>query len=598
MTGIREYLKEHRIIMDGAMGTYYAELMNGESSFSELANIDNPQLVQKIHQEYISAGANLIRTNTFAISTETLGVTEQEQEAIIRSAVASAKQAVKNVAQEEVFIAADIGPIHENAGCSEEEILDEYKRICDIFLTLDVDAFSFETFSDLYYIVPVVRYIRSKKDIFIMTNFCLNKNGFTKNGLSASKLLRETAKMSEIDACGFNCGIGSGHMSHIMEKLSYPDNKFVACLPNAGYPEQMHNRMVFMDNVEYFTENIVKIAEQGIDIIGACCGTTPAYIRSVSTHISHLQGKKHHSMEKCITSKKVELRKNAFYSKFSEGKKVIAVELDPPYDANYERIIECSQELKKQNIDVITMADSPMGRSRVDSILMSIKLANEVGVPVMPHISCRDKNMIAMRSALLGAYINDVRNLLLVTGDPVPSVSRMSTTGVFDYNSIQLMHFVKEMNEEHFSEEPFYYGGALNPTLGKVDKIIERMNKKIAAGALYFLTQPVFSEDAIARIKEIKERVDTKILCGIMPLISYRNATFIKNEFIGIDVPDEIIARYTPEMSKEEAENTGAAIARELIEKLNPYVDGYYFMLPFNRVSLIEKIKPAYEHTK
>lgn len=586
MIPIRDYLKNNRLIMDGAMGTYYSELENDEHTFSEFANIEKPDVIEKIHREYINAGAKVIRTNTFAMGIDSLGVSIEEQKILIQSACNIAKKA----ADGNVYIAGDIGPISENAEKSESEILEEYIRICDIFMEEDVDIILFETFSDLNYIKPLVTYIRSKKDTFIMTNFCLNKNGFTKNGLSASKLLYELSKIDEIDACGFNCGIGSGHMSNIMRKLKYPTNKYIACLPNAGYPEQMQNRMIFMDNVDYFTDNIKVIAGLGIDILGGCCGTKPNYIKSIVEKIDLKPIEKTSIIENYVSKSHVELRNNLFYSKFETGKKVIAVELDPPFDADYEKLIEYAQILKKQNVDVITMADSPMGRSRVDSILMSIKMARETGMHVMPHICCRDKNIIAIRSTILGAYINDIRNLLLVTGDPVPSENRMSTTGVFDYNSIQLMSFVKEMNEEHFSDEPLYYGGALNCTMGKVDQIVARMQKKIDAGCKYFMTQPIYSEEAIQRLIEIKKRVDTKILCGIMPLVNYRNANFIKNEFIGIDVPDHIINRYHPEMNKEEGEAVGAKIARELIEKLNPYVDGYYFMLPFNRVSLIQKI--------
>ena len=173
----------------------------------------------------------------------------------------------------------------------------------------------------------------------------------------------------------------------------------------------------------------------------------------------------------------------------------------------------------------------------------------------------------------------------------MPSEQRKATTSVFDYHSIRLMEFVKEMNQEHFIEDPIVYGGALNYCRGKIENVIDRMEKKIAAGASYFLTQPIYADEDIERIHQIKERVDTKILCGIMPLVSYRNANFIKNEMTGIHVPDEIVARYTPDMSKEEAEWVGAAIASEIIEKLSPYADGYYFMLPFNRVSLMEKIE-------
>jgi len=583
---IREYLKNNRLIMDGAMGTYYSELEGDERSFSEFGNINNPELIEKIHRDYINAGAMLIRTNSFAASVEALGVTDIEQKRIIVASCDIAKRAAKDKA----YVAGDIGPIKENAQSNESEVLEEYIRMCDLFLDADVDVILFETFSDMNYIKQLVTYIRSKKDVFIMTNFCLNKNGFTRNGLSATKLLSELSQIDEIDACGFNCGIGSGHMSNIMEKLKYPSNKYIACLPNAGYPEQMQNRMIFMDNVDYFTNNMKNIANLGIDIVGGCCGTTPKYIKNLVQKIDLKPVGKLSVLDSDIATVHKELRKNVFYSKFETGKMVIAVELDPPFDADYEKLVEYAHTLKKLGVDIITMADSPMGRSRVDSTLMSVKLSMETGISVMPHICCRDKNMIAIRSTLLGAYINDIRNLLLVTGDPVPSESRMLTTGVFDYNSIQLMNFVKEMNQEHFGDEPFYYGGALNPTMGKIDHIIERMQKKIDAGCKYFLTQPVYSDDAIARLAEIKRRVDTKILCGIMPLVSYRNANFIKNEFIGIEVPDNIVARYKPDMSKEEGEETGANIARELMVKLNPIVDGYYFMLPFNRVSLIGKI--------
>jgi homocysteine S-methyltransferase len=198
--------------------------------------------------------------------------------------------------------------------------------------------------------------------------------------------------------------------------------------------------------------------------------------------------------------------------------------------------------------------------------------------------------MISMRSVLLGAYIHGIRNLLLVTGDPVPGESRISTTAVFDYNSIQLMDYVKEMNTEHFAADPICYGGALNHGRGMIDKIVERMQRKIDAGCKYFLTQPIYSREDAERIRQIKERVDTKILCGIMPLVSYRNACFIKNEMGQINIPEEIIAGYRADMTREEAENVGAAIAREVIEFLDPVADGYYFMLPFNRVSLLDKI--------
>jgi methionine synthase / methylenetetrahydrofolate reductase(NADPH) len=589
---IQEFLNQYKLITDGAMGTYYSRLANNENAVSEFANLADPDSILAIHTNYIEAGANLIRTNSFAANRHALNIDEKEQIKIISASYDIAKQAVEK-ANQDVFIACDIGPIAENSGRTEEEILREYQLICDTFLEKKPDIILFETFSDFKYIKELIPYIKEKApDIFIITNFCLNKNGYTRSGISAQTLLAEIADNDGIHAGGFNCGIGSGHMYQVLKKLSFPINKYIYIAPNAGYPEQFQNRMVFMDNESYFVDNMKQIVALGVDIIGGCCGTTPDYIKGIIEQININDRSKGNrvNLDKEQT-KKSEIRKNEFFQLFESGKKVIAVELDPPFDAKDDKIIECAHKLKNSGVDIITLADSPMGRSRVDSILMSIKLTRETGMPVMPHVCCRDKNMIAMRSGLLGAYANGIRNVLIVTGDPIPSEHRQSTTGVFDYNSIQLMTFVQDMNLEHFSEEPIYFGGALNYGRGNIDKVIERMNKKQAAGAKYFLTQPIFTDEDIDRIKYIKSKVDTKILCGIMPLVSFRNANFIKNEITGINVPDEIVNRYHKEMSKEEAEWVGADIASEIIEKLSDCADGYYFMLPFNRVSLMDKIR-------
>lgn len=591
---LREYLQEKQLLMDGAMGTYYAGLVKDDTTIPEMANLTNPGLVKDIHLEYINAGARLLRTNTFAANTKVLPLSELEVSDMVVASCELAKSAAAiakaNGLKEEVWIGGSIGPIAVQSAVRETDIEEEYKRICNAMLSCQVDAIIFETFDDLRSILPIIKYIRKKSDVFIMTNFSLNKNGYTQAGISAQRILNEAAAVEEIDACGFNCGIGSGHMYKIIRQLQIPRNKYFAVLPNASYPELIQNRLVFLDNARYFEENMRSIETLGVHIVGGCCGTNPSYIKELKQSLtenrvpvtSHVEVK---DQEVQVTK----LKKNKMMQLFEEGKKVVAVELDPPYDADCSKIIECAKQLTQA--DIITFADSPMGRSRVDSILMSLKIAQETGHMVMPHISCRDKNMIAMRSTLLGAYIHGIRNCLFVTGDPVPSVSRVNTTGVFDYNSIQLMNFVKEMNEEHFQADPIVYGGALNHARGFVDRVAERMQKKIDAGASYFMTQPIYADEDIERIAKLKELTDTKILCGIMPLVSYRNANFIKNEMTGIHVPDEIVARYSMDMTKEEAEWVGAKIANETIGKLKDIADGYYFMLPFNRVSLMDKIQ-------
>lgn len=593
---LKDYLNNNRLIPDGSMGTYYSIVVNRPGALSEFANLTEPSVIEQIHRDYIKAGAGMLRTNTFAASRSVLQMDEEEQRSLIQSACRIAKKAVSESKEaadhRQIWILGDVGPIPEDASTKEEEVLKEYRQMCDIFLEEGLDGIHFETFSDPYYIEKLVPYIKERnQDMFILASFSVNRNGYSAAGIRAARIFEKVSRIHGIDACGLNCGVGSGHMYQILKQVTFPEDKYIYAAPNAGYPEQMQNRMVFMDNAGYFTENMERIAELGVDILGGCCGTTPEYTADLTRTIHTGEHPYAKRKSEAIPGKTaVPVKENAFDILLRSGKKVVAVELDPPYDADIDKVMECAHRLKVYGADLITFADSPMGRSRVDSILMSIKVAEETGLNVMPHLCCRDRNMISMRSTLLGAYIHGIRNLLVVTGDPVPGESRVKTTGVFDYNSIKLMDYIKEMNAEHFAGEPFHYGGALNHGRGNLDKVVERMRRKIEAGATYFLTQPIYSQKDVERIKEIKSRVDTRILCGIMPLVSYRNACFIKNEISGIEVPDAIVSRYSPDMSREEAENVGASIAREMMEMLEPVADGYYFMLPFNRVSLMEKI--------
>ena len=208
----------------------------------------------------------------------------------------------------------------------------------------------------------------------------------------------------------------------------------------------------------------------------------------------------------------------------------------------------------------------------------------------MPHICCRDKNAIAMRSQLLGAHINNIDNFLVITGDPIPSMVRSSVKSVFNFDSVGLMNIISDMNQDQFANRPAVYGGAINQGRANFNVELSRVKKKMAAGATFFMTQPVFSDEDIRRLRQIKEETGARILCGIMPLVSIRNARFMKNEMTGINVTDEILARYREDMTKEEGEQTGIEIARQIIEKTSDFVDGYYFSFPFNRVHMLAKI--------
>lgn len=587
---IKTYLEKNKIVSDGAFGTYFGQLYKEEELLPELANIKDKDKVQRIHREYIEAGARLIRTNSFAANTVSLNRDIQVVKQVVRAAFDNAVVVAKE-AKEQVYVAADIGPIPEMPFEDEGEVEDEYKEIIDTFLVEGAQIFCFETFSDFSMVATLAQYIKEKEpNTFVFAQFSLNKYGYTKMGIRAQRILDGLQQCEFLDGVGFNCGIGPAHLKEIYGKLSLKGNKFYTAMPNSGYPELLQDRAVYSGNSEYFADNICEIAKNGISILGGCCGTTPDDIKKIVKSLDTKQVLDSNIPPRKEVGVLEQPKKNPFITQLEQGKKVILVELDPPYDANDEKIMDCAHLLKASGVDMITFADSPMGKPRVDSIMMGIKVKNQVGIEVMPHIACRDKNRISMRAGIMGAYLNGIENFLFVTGDPVPADSRNEVSGVFDFNSIKLMQYVSEMNEEHFKQRPVSFGGALNYNRANLDMEIKRVEKKMEAGAQFFLTQPIFEDEDVKKVAMVKERTGCKILCGLMPLISYRNASFIKNEIFGINVPDHVLECFRPDMTREEGEAAGVKVVRSVMEKLETIADGYYFMLPFNRVHLVKEI--------
>lgn len=583
MIKIHKKLKTQKLLFDGAFGTYYA-IKYDTKELPELANTMCPERVLEIHREYIEAGAQIIRTNTFASNTVSLDMPWEDIEENIRQGFRLAKQIAEASG---VYVAADIGQIANGNQSNREKISKEYVEISHVFLEEGAEVFVFETFSDVEDIREAIEFIGDRA--FVIVQFSVNQFGYSHSGLSARKLIQRAESIDSIDAVGFNCGVGPAHMQQIIRSINFSGKKMVTALPNAGYPQIVSSRMIFDNsNIDYYAQKVCDIAADGADIVGGCCGTTPEYIRKISEKICFEQKEK--TVPLVVTEKEEQQKKDNSFFAGKDGKKLIAVELAPPLGSDDEKLMDAAHLLMKSGADVLTFPDSPSGRTRADSILMAEKVARETGMCVMPHICCRDKNAIAMRSQLLGAYINHINNFLVITGDPIPSMVRSSVKSVFNFDSVGLMHIMNDMNEEQFEEAPVCYGGAINQGRKNLEVEIARVKKKMEAGATFFMTQPVSSKESVERVRRIKEETGARILCGIMPFVSLKNAIFMKNEMTGIDVSDEVLARYRVDMTREEGEQVGIELAKEMIALTEDFVDGYYFSFPFNRVEMLEKI--------
>lgn len=587
---IREYLKKSKLIADGSFGTYYSQKYK-TVDIPEYANITASQRISEIHTEYINSGAKLIRTNTFASNTYSLDCSIEEVKENIKAAYKIAKEAVEQSGKE-IFIAGNIGPVPAVFQPDFEAVEEEYYQIAKTFIDEGADILCFETFTQSEHIMPAIKRIKEECNPFIIVQFCVNQYGYSEAGESAERLVSETAFSKCVDAVGLNCGVGPAHMQQILSRINLNNNCFVTAMPNAGYPLLVRNRVKYADNPIYFASKVNDMALLGADIIGGCCGTTPDYIREVAKTVDLTPTVKSDETSANNENEKPVIKKSFFRNADGtiKDKKLIAVELAPPFGADDKKLLEAAHMLKGLGVDVLTFPDSPSGRTRIDSVLMAQKVKNVTGFEVMPHICCRDKNAIAMRSTFLGASINDINNFLIITGDPIPVMARQVVKSVFNFDSVGLMRIADEMNSEALKDSPLTYGGAINQSRRRIESEIKRVQKKMEAGAEFFLTQPVFTAEDAERLRRVKEETGARILCGIMPLVSRKNALFMKNEISGVNVTDEVIERYPENADREDGENVGVELAKEIIAATRDFADGYYFSFPFNRTYLLKRI--------
>ncbi len=562
-------------LFDGAFGTYYS-LLYGNDEPCELANLDKTERVVDIHRRYINAGAAAIKTNTFAANSVSLSCDSKMVGKVIEAGYKNAVDAANGMA--EVF--ADIGPVP----AAEDEAFEEYIEISDKFISLGAKNFLLETMSGIF-VLEIVSHIKKHvPDSFVIVSFAVGQDGYTIDGESAADIFK-AASESQADAFGFNCICGPAHLLGILKRLPKTE-KMISIMPNSGYPSVSDGKAVYSDNPKYFAQKLAQIHAAGAKILGGCCGTTPEHIRETVKLLE-----RHEFSIPVIRTNPVVMTsapENAFKEKLMSGEKVVAVELDPPLDADFSHIAEAAPYLKDAGADAITLADSPLARPRADSVIISAKVQREVGIQTIPHLTCRDHNTIGLKSILLGGSIEGIRNILIVTGDPVPAIERSEVKGVFSANSYSLIKYVNSLNDDVFKGKEFFVGAALNVNVQNFKSELARAAKKEENGAEFFLTQPVYSDEAVENIRIAKENLGGKILAGIMPIASYKNALFLNNEVSGIHIPDEIIKRMENK-SPEEVREISLGFSLELIEKLS-FADGYYLITPLKKYQLVGEL--------
>lgn len=591
MKNIRDYLKHHILLADGATGTYISSLLGRNAPSCELLNLSDPALVLDVHRRYLAAGSKLIGTNTFAANTFSLRRSRKQTDEILRAGFTLARRA----AGENAFVAADIGPVPESES-TPEQLRDEYRAIVDVFLSEGVGIFLFETFASPEYPLFCARRIREKQpDAYILIDYTVTSDGFSRLNLTGDRLIRATAESGLADASGFNCGSGPAQLVRYAAELDY-GGLTPSLMPNAGYPEMENDFFLYSGSPAYFAGKLNEAVKAGIRIVGGCCGTTPEHIRSLAGLIECTAAKPAPIRAAAVPERTAPAVRAPLFPQRKSAEKTFIAELDPPFTSDLTKLEQAALLLRANGVDAVTIADSPMARPRMDSVAAAARLRRTAGIEAVPHITCRDRNRNALRSSLLAAHMEGIRHILAVTGDPVPETDRGSVKGVYDLNAAGLCAFVNGMNGDVFAGDPLFCGCAFNANARNPEQELRRLEKKVENGAAFLLSQPAFTQRAGDALRAAKA-LGIKIAAGIIIPVSLRNAMFLANEMPGIALPTDVLARFSDGMSREEGERAGIGAALEAALRLADTADGYYIIAPFNRAylaaALVREIRRA-----
>ena len=584
MLDVRKLLAQRPLLFDGGMGTYYKAKPGQEC---EQANLTDPDGILAVHRAYLAAGADAIKTNTFSLPR----LAAAQQPGWEQLADAGWQLAAKAAGETGAAVFADLGPAPDTENLPAEQV---YLSVAKRFALLGARNFLFETLSTEEGVLEAIRALKQTvPEAFVLVSFAVLPDGYTREGRYCAELVRRMAQSGVVDAVGLNCVSAPGAMRALVQQLGDAGLP-LSVMPNAGYPVVARAQVRYQGKPEYFARELSRLASEGVRILGGCCGTTPQHIAALRTALDALPEAlpAAPAAKPAATAKPAVETDDVFLRKLRTGQRVIAVELDSPKDADLTAYLEGARRLQAAGADLLTIADCPIARARMDSSLVACRVHRELGMNVLPHMTCRDRNLNATKALLLGLYAEGVREVLAITGDPIPTAERDEVKNVYQFNSRKLAQYIVSLaGEGREMPSPITVFGALNLNARNFEVELRRAAEKLENGMSGFLTQPLLSAQAVENLKKTRETLGerAKILAGILPVVSQRNAIFMENEVNGIHVDEAIIQKFEG-LDRTAGEELGLEVSVQAAKAATPYADGFYLMTPFNRVALMERL--------
>ena len=584
MLDVRKLLAQRPLLFDGGMGTYYKAKPGQEC---EQANLTDPDGILAVHRAYLAAGADAIKTNTFSLPR----LAAAQQPGWEQLADAGWQLAAKAAGETGAAVFADLGPAPDTENLPAEQV---YLSVAKRFALLGARNFLFETLSTEEGVLEAIHALKQTvPEAFVLVSFAVLPDGYTREGRYCAELVRRMAQSGVVDAVGLNCVSAPGAMRALVQQLGDAGLP-LSVMPNAGYPVVARAQVRYQGKPEYFARELSRLAAEGVRILGGCCGTTPQHIAALRTALDALPEAlpAAPAAKPAATAKPAVETDDVFLRKLRAGQRVIAVALDSPKDADLTAYLEGARRLQAAGADLLTNADCPIARARMESSLVACRVHRELGMNVLPHMTCRDRNLNATKALLLGLYAEGVREVLAITGDPIPTAERDEVKNVYQFNSRKLAQYIVSLaGEGREMPSPITVFGALNLNARNFEVELRRAAEKLENGMSGFLTQPLLSAQAVENLKKTRETLGerAKILAGILPVVSQRNAIFMENEVNGIHVDEAIIQKFEG-LDRTAGEELGLEVSVQAAKTAAPYADGFYLMTPFNRVALMERL--------
>ena len=611
MKNFREELTERILLCDGAMGTMlYQKGIFINRCFDEL-NLSAPDMVRDVHKAYIQAGADVIETNTFGANSFKLifhGFESRLREINLKGALIAREAAGKGT-----YVAGAIGPlgvpIEPIGKLAYEEAREAFKLQIEPLLEGGVDLFILETFSRLEELEQAILAVRELCDLPIVAQMTITDDGNTPLGDTPETIVHKLGPY-HLDAIGLNCSVGPQIMLESIKKMSSLTKHPLSAQPNAGFPKLVDGRYIYLCSSDYMSKFSKRFIQSGVRVLGGCCGTTPEHIKAIKTVVRVLQparlfvASEKDPKKEPATVKPVPLtEKTPLSRKLAEGRFVTAVEIDPPKGVDLTKVMDGARMLHRAGVDAINIADGPRASARMSPMALGKIFKDQLGVETIVHYCCRDRNLLGMQADLIGAHALNLRNILLITGDPPKMGDYPSATAVFDVDAIGLCQIASRLNRGmDLAGNPIgaptalHIGVGANPGAVNIDEELKRFYYKVEAGAEYVMTQPVYDlalfEKFLDRIRDVK----VPILVGILPLASAKNAEFLHNEVPGMSIPESIRKRMHAAGNGEAGRAEGIKIAQEALLACSTSVQGAYVMPPFNRFEMALRVLEVLPH--